>query len=348
MKWILKLFLILPLAYFTLPAEAINIGFNQAWFKNNYSTQYLNPQFDAQEIERIFELAEQAGSHEVRLWFFESSDFPMIQIDQKQILNLKTEYIENVIEMLKIAKKHNIKIYMTIFDAHTYRPDLLPKEKLLKLKNLFSEKGTNQFLEKIMHPLFSQIEEQNLGYIISKIDITNEMDAIINRLGFEGGWNGAKRMLCQWKKFLQRYDQFKNTPITFSLRLHPLIFHPKNLLNEEGPLACADFIDFHSYQDQGEIYRCHELKKFAETKKKKLIMGEFGQGFFTRRYSDVLQLMNTFNYLKNLEACGFTEALAWRLSDIRDGYNKEARYSFESYGRMRPAYYLIQANNQKP
>jgi hypothetical protein len=348
MKWILKLFLLLPLTYFAYPAQAINIGFNQAWFKNNYSTQYLNPQFDAQEVERIFHLAEQAGSQEVRLWFFESSDFPMILIEQKQILNLKTEYIENVIEMLKIAKKHHIKIYMTIFDAHTYRPDLLPKEKLLKLKNLFSEKGTNQFLEKIVHPLFSEIEEQNLGNVISKIDITNEVDAIINRLGFEGGWNGAKRMLCQWKKFLQRYDQFKNIPITFSLRLHPLIFHPKNLLNEDGPLACADFIDFHSYHDQGEIYRCHELKKFSETRSKKLIMGEFGQGFFTRRYSDVLQLMNTFNYLKNLEACGFTEALAWRLSDIREGYNKEARYSFESYGRMRPAYYLIQANNQKP
>jgi hypothetical protein len=347
MKWILKLFLVVFLTNFSQLTYAINIGFNQAWFKNNYSTQYLNPQFDPVEIDRIFSLAELAGSHEVRLWFFESSDFPMIEVDKIQIFNLKTEYIENVVEMLKIADKHHLKIYMTIFDAHTYRPDILPKEKLLKLRNLFSEKGMNHFLQKVMHPLFSEIEEQNLGHVISKIDITNEIDAIINRLGFDGGWNGAKRMLCQWKKFLQGYQQLKMTPITFSLRLHPLIFHPKNLLDDNGPLACADFIDFHSYQDKGDIYRCKELKKYSQVKSKKLIMGEFGQSFFTTRYSDILQLMNTYNYIKNMEACGFKEALAWRLSDIRDGYNKEARYSFESYGRMRPAYYLIQANNQK-
>lgn len=347
MKWILKIFLVLTIVHFPPNSFAINIGFNQAWFKNNYSTQYLNPQFDPLEIERVFSLAEQAGSNEVRLWFFESSDFPMIEVDQKQILSLKTEYIENVIEMLKIAQKHHVKIYMTIFDAHTYRPDLLSKEKLLKLRNLFSEKGMNHFLEKVMSPLFVQIEEQNLAHVISKIDITNEMDAIINRLGFDGGWNGAKRMLCQWKSFLRGFANFQNTPITFSLRLHPLIIHPRNLLAIDGPLACADIIDFHSYQDQGEIYRCKELKEYSKNTHKKLIMGEFGQGFFTRRYSDVLQLMNTYNYLKNMQSCGFVEALAWRLSDIREGYNKEARYSFEAYGRMRPAYYLIQANNQK-
>ncbi len=39
------------------------------------------------------------------------------------------------------------------------------------------------------------------------------------------------------------------------------------------------------------------------------------------------------------------EALAWRLSDVRNGVNKEARYSFEAFGQMRPAYYLIQKNN---
>ena len=53
MKWILKLFLVLSLFHFSKNTFALNIGFNQAWFKNNYSTQYLNPQFDPEEIERI-------------------------------------------------------------------------------------------------------------------------------------------------------------------------------------------------------------------------------------------------------------------------------------------------------
>jgi hypothetical protein len=81
-------------------------------------------------------------------------------------------------------------------------------------------------------------------------------------------------------------------------------------------------------------------------KKKKVIMGEFGQSFFTHRYDDGLQAHATINHLKNAKECGFSELLAWRLSDIRPGHNPEARYSFEAFGQMRPAYYIIQRNNQ--
>jgi hypothetical protein len=201
------------------------------------------------------------------------------------------------------------------------------------------------FLKKIIAPLIQAIENENLSPFISKIDLINEGDTVINRGGFDGGWKGMSQMLCQWKSFLSNYSGFHKTPITMSIRLHPLLPLPMDLLQDHGPMRCADIIDFHSYDNDGDIYRCSYLQKYSKLQKKKLILGEFGQNYFTHRYSDGLQIKNTQNFIHNANRCGFSEALAWRLSDIRDGANPEARYSFEAFGKVRPAYYLIQDNN---
>ena len=37
-------------------AFAINVGFNQAWFKTHYSGQYLDQYYDVLEVERILKL----------------------------------------------------------------------------------------------------------------------------------------------------------------------------------------------------------------------------------------------------------------------------------------------------
>lgn len=344
---ILKTITLLLGLFGSIHSYAFNIGFNQAWFKSHYSTQYLDGRFDENEVHRIFKMANDAYAKEIRLWFFESSNFPMIRHQSpNEIGFLRADYINNVIRMLQIAQSYNLKIYMTIFDAHTYRPDKLNQQQLQKLRRLFQDEGTKNFLENIMTPLLQEIHKYQLSNVISKIDLINEGDTVINRFGFDGGWKGVKRFICQWKNHLQNIDGFRNTPVTLSLRLHPLIFHPHDLLADDGPLACADVVDFHSYDDDGEIYRCHAIKKYANLKKKKLILGEFGQNYFNHRYSDALQLLNTYNYIKNAQECGFDEALAWRLSDVREGYNKEARYSFEAFGRPRPSYYLIQEANR--
>ena len=341
----LKYTLIFLFASFINQALALNIGFNQAWFKNHYSSQYLDSNFDADEVERIFKLTKAAGSQTIRLWFFESSSFPMIDFEQEKMIGLKDEFIKNVITTIRLAKFYDIKIYMTIFDAHTYRPDQLSRTELRNFRKLFQTAGMKNFLERVMTPLLRAIEKENLSQSISKIDLINEGDTVINRGGFDGGWNGMSSMLCQWKSFLSQFRDFYKTPITMSIRLHPLLVLPLNLLQENGPMRCADIIDFHSYDNDGDIYRCSYLQKYSKLQKKKLILGEFGQNYFTHRYSDSLQIKNTQNFILNASRCGFSEALAWRLSDIRDGANPEARYSFEAFGKMRPAYYFIQKNN---
>jgi hypothetical protein len=341
----IKKLLLVSLLTISAFSHAMKIGFNQAWFHNNYASQYLDGSFDESEVDRIFRLTSEAGSKTLRLWFFEGSDFPMVEWKNGEMVGPRADFIKNVLKTLQIAKSYDVKVYMTLLDAHTYRPDKLNRESLRKLRAIFNQKGGALFLTKVIGPLLKAIEESGLSSAIGKIDLCNEMDTVVNRFGFDHGWQGAGKMLCQWRSFIQGYDSFKNIPVTFSIRLHPLLFQPLNLLSDNGPLACADVLDFHSYSDAGTIHKCSQLKRYALKNKKKLILGEFGQSYFTNRYDDNLQYHNTSNYLKSAMECGFSEALSWRLSDIRPGVNKEARYSFEAYGKMRPAYWLIQKHN---
>ena len=326
-------------------AHAIPVGFNQAWFHDRYGTQYLDGSYDRNEVERIFDLTQLAGSQNLRLWFFETAGFPMLEWSNDHIQGLKPDFIRNVLDTLRIARSKGIRVYMTLLDGQSYRPDRLKHEELKILKSIYQEEGGAEFLQKALGPLLSAIESEGLSDSVSAIDLSNEMDAVIKRFGFDGNWKGASRMLCQWKSFIQHYPSFSKTPVTFSVRLHPLVSLPLNLLKDHGPMACADYLDFHSYDDRGVILNCNALRKYSISKKKKLILGEFGQDFFNIEYSDEMQTRLTKNYIKNAEACGFEEALAWRLSDIRPGYNKEARYSYESFGKMRPAFGEIQQHN---
>jgi hypothetical protein len=323
----------------------MNIGFNQAWFGTAYGSQYLNSRFDSNEIDRMFKLTKAAGSKSLRLWFFESKTLPMIETKHGEILSLKSEFIENVIKMLRIAKLHDVKVYMTLLDAHSFKPIKYSSHELALLKYIYSEKGSSVFLEKVVTPLLSNIDAAGLSSQIDKIDLINEGDTVVKRFGIKEHWNGLERFICQWSSHIHALAGYQNTPITYSIRLHPLITLPNNLLKDNGPLRCTDIIDFHSYDDDGDIYKCKMVQRYSMLNKKKVILGEFGQSFFNYRYDDDLQIKNTKNYISNAKRCGFSEAYAWRLSDVRSGENKEARYSFEAFGEMRPAFKVIQQNN---
>lgn len=337
--------LLLNILFLSTSAFAMKVNFNQAWFKTNYSTQYLDPSFDAAEVERIFRLTKEAGSEELRLWFFESATFPMLVFEDGKINGLKSDFVQNVISTLKLAHKHDLKIYMTLFDAHSYRPDQLKRQELKRLKQIYQGNGEQAFIAKALLPLLKKIEEAGLGSVISKIDLINEGDAVVNRLGFQKGWSGFRKMICEWRSAIHTVDAFSKTPVTISVRLHPLVFLPFDILDDAGPLQCADVLDFHSYHDWGKIKSCGRLREYSESGKKKLVLGEFGQSFFNLKFDDRLQTEIIGRYIESAQKCGFSEAFAWRLSDVREGYNKEARYSFFAFDRMRPAYFLIQNHN---
>lgn len=343
----MRFYIVLIGIIYSTISSAINISFNQAWFHNHYAGQYLDNYFDEVEVDRIFHITSLAGSKKLRLWFFESSDFPMIEWQDDKIIGLRPDYIKNVIKTLEIAKKHHVKVYMTFFDAHSYRPDQLNLKKLKKLRSLYQGEGAQNFLNKVIAPLFKEINRNGLSDTISEIDLGNEFDTVVNRFGFDGGWKGAGKMICSWREFIHNQPGFINTPVSLSVRLHPLLILPPKLFAKDGPFTCADFYDFHSYSDKSNIHACSVLKKYSSSpSSKRMILGEFGISFFNHRYDDELHSQNTKDYIKNAQDCGFSEALAWRLSDIRPGHNKEARYSFEAYGKMRPAFEIIRQNNQ--
>lgn len=337
-----KLFITL---FFSFNLWAMNIGFNQAWFHNDYGAQYLDHRYDSIEVNRIFSLAKKSGAKSLRLWFFESHDFPMLIIRNDQVEGVKKEFIFNVVHMLKIAKTKKIKVYMTFFDAHSYNPIRYKSRDLKLYKSIMTKRGSFNFLEKVISPLFKVIADNGVADQIGKIDLVNEGDTLVKRFVFNKRWKGVSNFICNWKAYINSLEGFENTPVSFSLRLHPLIHLPRNILRDSGALKCADFIDLHSYSNKGRVHRCKWIKKYAEKSKKRFVLGEFGQGFFKSSYDDELQNKITENYIKNASYCGFAEALAWRLSDIRPGFNKEARYSFEAYGLERKAFKTIQKHN---
>lgn len=326
-------------------AQAMNVGFNQAWFKNDYGHQYLDRSYDRDEVIRIFKLASLAGSKDLRLWFFESPKFPMLKWENNKIVGIKPEFIKNVVDTLKIARSFNMTIYMTLLDAQAYRPDQLDAKTLRNLRAIYQHEGGENFLDKAVGPLLDEIEHQGLSPVISKIDIANEVDAVFFLFGFDLGWKGAQQMLCQWRNFIKSYKTFNNKPVSFSLRLQALVPIPKETLRGASILSCGDFLDFHSYENDGHIFGCQELLAYAKQNKKPIILGEFGQAYFNNSYNDQLHVTNTTQYLASAKKCGFSQALAWRLSDVRPGHNPEARYSFEAYGEPRPSFKVIQDHN---
>ena len=329
------------------PARALPVGFNQAWFKNHYGTQYLDEAFDPTEVRRLFRLAKSAGADQIRLWFFETTNYPMLNWSADgHLTGIREDYIRNVVRMLSIARENGIRVYMTLLDPQVYRPDRRNQDHS-RFKWILSRTGGREFLESALAPLLKSIHESGLADRISRIDLANEMDAAVNRFAFEGGWNGASRFLCQWRTFIHSRPGFETTPVSASLRLHPVLWLPGSIFDSQGSMACSDFLDFHSYSDSGKIYRCGEILAYSKRSRKPVILGEFGQAYFTRRYSDDLQVRNTRNYIASANACGFKEALAWRLSDIREGENPEARYSFEAFGTIRPAFELIRQENAR-
>lgn len=341
MNWI-RLFLIMMMISVTVTAQAahpqslLEIAFNQAWFKNSYGHQYLDSSYDSIEVERMFKLTHEAGSRELRLWFFESTQF-----------SLKNNYVKNVLKTLKIARENQVRVYMTIFDAQAYQPEVMGQVNRIRFERLFTEAGSREFLKDVILPLLNEIQKEGLTEQISKIDIVNEGDVLIDRSAIKDGWGGLKRMLCQWKAAVSTIPQFSKTPVTVSLRLDPYASFPPDLFEDQGTMACADFYDFHSYHTAGIIEQCDRLSVYSKRHKKPLVLGEFGQGYDAPQFDDELQLKNLKAYAEHANACGFSQAFAWRLSDVRDGHNPDARFSFEAYGKLRPAYFFIRDFNQR-
>lgn len=289
----------------------LSIGFNQAWFHNRYAYQYLDGSFNADEAVRIFRLAKSAGAKTVRLWFFEGLEFPMLEWRGDELKGLRADFIRNVLHTLELARREGVQVYMTLLDAQVYRisEDESQNDQQrdvanrARFKKLLSRTGFRLFLERAAHPLLRAIQEAGLSGVISKVDLMNEADVAVDRAAFEGsffgvGWREASRFLCQGREAIRTTRGFERTPVSFSVRLSWFLPLPSGFFDEDGPMACADFFDFHSYSDSGNIDRCHWVKHHALRDPRPVILGEFGQSYFTAKFDDELQAKVTRNIFR--------------------------------------------------
>lgn len=112
------------------------------------------------------------------------------------------------------------------------------------------------------------------------------------------------------------------------------------LLREPLSGQDVDFFDVHVYGDDPKLVQCDDLRRFSRKTGRKIYLGEFGQS--SKAFDDFVQMKITQGYLSEAKRCGLAGAFAWRLSDVRPGFNPEARFSYEAYGRLRPAFKTFQ------
>lgn len=243
------------------------------------------------------------------------------------------------LSLYKLREDKKIKLNLTLFDGN-----IISQDSFASLKNrwwnLLNNKynTADNFLNNILSPILSIM---NLyPNTVSQVDLINEINALngayyIYPQMFKKKWVGLNKFVCKWNKFIKKNTSY-NVKLTSSFGWKNAI---SNLLSDKLDSSCIDFYEIHLYNDTGVIPKCSQLKTFSLKKNKFIQLGEFGQK--SKAYDDDLQANNLMNFIKSAPQCGINSALAWRLSDLHSESNPEARFSFEAFGKPRPAYYVF-------
>lgn len=335
-------FLSLLILFWLNSAFSIELGFNQAWLKNNYAHQWIN--YDHNESERIIQMAKDANASILKMWLFEGASTEGLSWNKKIPTQLSSTYIKNLEHFIQTAQDNNIQLSFALFDGNIISKNSFAEYKSRWWNLLNNEYNTaDYFLKNIIHPVISLLNRY--PNIVTQIDLVNEINALngpyfIYRKMFKGGWKGLNKFVCKWSKFIKKNTRYK-VDVTASFGWGNAV---NTVISDHLTASCIDFYEIHLYNNSGYIPRCLNLKAFSVRKKKPIQLGEFGQK--SKSYNDELQTQNLVNFITNAKKCGITKALAWRLSDIRPGNNRESRFSFESFDKPRPAYFVFKNLNK--
>ena len=312
--------------FFSIPSQAFVKGFNQAWFKQNYSVQWLDRFYDHDYAEKLLKLSSEANSEIFRIWLYEGTNLYQFELDNiGNPIRIKDEVLKNLRDFLLLSRKYHQKVYLTFLDGNSFY-GIKNSPKLPFWWNMFNDQFDLQkvFLKVAFKPVYELIAS-DFKDIVTQIDAVNEVNALFYSEVFYTQKDGLSKFLCESKK---------GSPVSFTASLggyntEELYF--SDFLSE----SCLDFYDLHFYNDSGSIPNCN---RFLEQSKNgiRLQLGEFGQ--LSTSFDDDLQSFVTMNFIANSKACGFEAALAWRLEDVREGYNQDARFSYLSFGLIRKAY----------
>jgi hypothetical protein len=301
-------------------------GFNQAWFKQYYSFQWLDRFYDHDYAENLLKLSSEANSDIFRIWLFEGTNLNQFELDHYgNPVKIKDEVLKNFRDFLQLSQKYHQKVYLTFLDGNSFY-GIQNSPKLPFWWNMFNDEFDVQknFFKIALKPVY-ELVDQNFKETVTQIDLVNEVNALFYTDIFSSKKEGLSKFLCGAKK---------GSPVMVTASLggyntEELYF--SDFLDE----SCLDFFDLHFYNDSGSIPHCNEFQNQAKNGIR-LQLGEFGQ--LSTTFDDELQSSVTMNFISNAKTCGFESALAWRLEDVREGYNQDARFSYLSFGLTRKAY----------
>jgi hypothetical protein len=304
-------------------------GFNQAWIHDHYGSQW-GARFDAAEWERLLQRTKNAGATIFRIWIFEGTHLLRDHgnPERRGEFSIHPLYLKNLREAVRLSKKFGVRLYLTLFDgnASTWASD---EENALLAQVLDPHSEEHQaFLAGFVAPLANIIAENPEAFY--GVDLVNEINVFIRDRRFPAGQSGLR----SWISSLRSAFRLPPTVKLFaSLGHHDAVSY---ITSGRLPVDLLDGIDIHLYNDRGAIEECASLREISRQAGKPWILGELGQS--SKSFDDALQARVLERFVASARQCGAAAVLPWRLSDIRQGHNPEARLSFESYGKPRPAY----------
>ncbi len=318
-------------------------GFNQGWFKEDFSSQWLDGVYDQVEARRILDLTRDAGGRVLRVWLFEGTQpRALLRAEDGRFSGVDAGFLRNLESFLRDARDRGIQVYPTFFSPGMMRHEKHPESRRRWLEFYRLQGGmAESFRDHVLPPVLRLLGSDELRSAVFALDLANEIDDGENQGLFENGWHGVNRWICRLRSWIQ--ERAPSIQVTASIGWPWVPFYSRAaadvLLDPNPHPSCVDFFDLHLYNNSGRIPNCERIRKLIRRGKKPVLLGEFGQ--FSKRYDDRLQAKVTEAFLENARSCGLSGALAWRLSDIRPGHNPEARYSYEAFGRTRPAYEVM-------
>ena len=318
--------LLLALLLMATDAMAFTKGMNQAWFKSLYGYQWLDGHYNKTYAEEVLVLNKKAGSELLRMWLFEGSSLTQFAVNSKSNdFKLRKDFLVNLKNFLLLARKHKVKISLTFLDGNAFQNLQDDPEKQRFWWNVFNNKYGMQerFYEQAIAPIY-QLVKKEFADVVTQFDLVNEVNALTEFKLFADEKEAMSQFLC-------RLGKGSPAPITASLGwANPEWFFFGGLMDK----SCLNFYDLHFYNDLGIIPLCENFKHLAEGGAI-FQLGEFGQ--ISPAFDDELQSRLTQRFLNQAKDCGFKAALAWRLVDVREGQNSEARFSYFAFNRPRPA-----------
>ncbi|MBI4861082.1 MAG: hypothetical protein HY815_12625 [Candidatus Riflebacteria bacterium] len=314
-------------------------GFNQAWWHNRYGGGWCS--FDEAEATRLVKACHDNGARVLRVWLFEGLSPEGVVWDHDPRsrpgstnrtvpTGIDERKLASIEKLLTIAESQGVLIYLTFFDGNIYsfKTDNFDRRKD-EWWNVLNDKygaGTG-FLQNVVAPIM-KIAARHRGAVFG-VDLVNEFNALVKNWWFEDRWTGGLAFIRKWRTAIR---SVADVPVGVSFGHHDAV---TTMLDRRVPADAVDFYDFHVYDNSGAIPSAEKVRQFAASCGKPVYLGEFGQS--SSAFDDALQVKTTEAFIENARSLGLAGAFAWRLSDIRPGFNGEARFSFEAFGKWRPA-----------